>query len=170
MFSYCTDYTATMPAITVYMNCDTRLAINVGMFNLDKNDEFIFVIKNYAYIESSYVFLYRASVSDIDTNGEIFIRIPPATSKHIKPGAFYNFAVMKNAFDSSEPTEYKKLTDNGKILIEYGAQDFLVKDDTLDAESEIISMRLEPIEDTASLEANQFMGTITDIRFELIEE
>ena len=51
MFSYCTDYLATMPDITVYMNCDTRLAINLGMFNLSENDEFIFAIKNYSYIE-----------------------------------------------------------------------------------------------------------------------
>jgi hypothetical protein len=35
-----------MPDITVYMNCDTRLAINLSMFNLGENDEFIFAIKN----------------------------------------------------------------------------------------------------------------------------
>ena len=158
-----------MPEITVYMNCDTRLAINLNMFHLGKNDEFIFVIKNYNYIESSYVFLYRAKASDIDVNGEIFLRIPPATSKHIKPGAFYNFAVMKNAFDRSQPTEYKKLTDNGKINIEYGAQDFTIKDESLE-ESEVIGVRLEPIDDASELKANVFMSEITDIRLELTEE
>ena len=170
MFSYCTDYTATMPTITVYMNCDTRLAINLNMFHLDENDEFIFVIKNYSYIESSYVFLYKAKVSDIDENGEIFIRIPPATAKHIKPGAFYNFAVMQNAFSRSAPTEYKKLTDNGNIHIEYGAQDFTVKSDVADSESEVISIRLEPVDEMPSINANVFMGEITDIRLELIED
>ena len=170
MFSYCTDYTATMPEITVYMNCDTRLAINLSLFNLDANDEFIFVIKNYSYIESSYVFLYRARATDVDENGEIFIRIPPATSKLVKPGAFYNFAVMKNAFNSKEATEYKKLTDNGSIRIEYGAQDFSLKGSEAEAESEVIGVRLEPIDEASPLSANVFMSKITDIRLELIEE
>ena len=171
MFSYCTDYTSTMPAITVYMNCDTRLAINLSTFNLGENDEFIFVIKNYSYIESSYVFLYKARAKDMDENGEIFIRIPPTTSKHIKPGAFYNFSVMKDAFDSSLPTEYKKLTNNGNVIIEYGAQDFLVKNNNcVESESEVVGVRLEPINEDSSLDANIFMSEITDIRLELIEE
>jgi hypothetical protein len=47
-----------------------------------------------------------------------------------------------------EPTEYKKLTDNGAINIEYGAQDMLVKP----AEGEVgydtvESVRLEPVSD-----------------------
>ena len=41
-----TNYLATMPEITVYMNCDTRLAINLRMFDLSDKDEFIFAIKN----------------------------------------------------------------------------------------------------------------------------
>jgi hypothetical protein len=160
-----------MPDITVFINCDTRLAINLTEFNLEENDEFIFVIKNYSYIDSSYVFLYKARAKDIDANGEIFIRIPPATSRLVKPGAFYNFTVMKNAFDTSEPTEYKKLTDNGRVKIEYGAHDFQVKGaDNLELESEVIGVRLEPVDEAASLNANVFMGKITDIRLELIEE
>lgn len=171
MFSYCTDYTATMPDITIYMNCDTRLAINLKRFNLTENDEFIFVIKNYSYIESSYVFLHRARISDMDENGEILFRIPPAASKHIKPGAFYNFAVMQNVFNSNEATEYKKLTDNGSIKIEYGAQDFLVKTEGIDSDSEIISVRLVPISDTdTTLGTNSFMSEVVGIRLELIEE
>jgi hypothetical protein len=158
-----------MPTITVYMNCDTRLAINLSAFNLNEYDEFIFVIKNYSYIESSYVFLYKARVSDMDANGEVFVRIPPTTSKHIKPGAFYNFAVMKNAFSTSEPTEYRKLTDNGSVFIEYGAQDFLPKSDCVDEESEIISIRLELVDDTSDLAFNKFMSEITNVRFELLE-
>ena len=49
MIGGCTNYLATMPEITVYMNCDTRLAINLRMFDLSDNDEFIFAIKNYDY-------------------------------------------------------------------------------------------------------------------------
>lgn len=169
MFSYCTDYTATMPDITIYMNCDTRLAINLGTFNLGENDEFIFVIKNYSYIDSSYVFLYRAKASDVDTNGEIFLKISPTTARLIKPGAFYNFAVMKNAFNRKEPTEYKKLTDNGKIIIDYGAQDFTVESDVQDVESEIISVRMVPICEQNDIEANMFMGEIVGIKLEPID-
>lgn len=165
MFSYCTDYTSTMPVLTVYMNCDSRIAINLDMFNLDKNDEFIFVIKNHSYIESPYVFLYKAKVTDKDENGEIFIRIPPATSKHIKPGAFYNCAVMKNAYDLRLATEYQKLTDNGRVVVEYGAHDFLAHVDT---DGEIVDVRLEPIGENSSVNANVFASEITGIRLEHI--
>ena len=170
MFSYCTDYTATMPDITVYMNCDTRLAINLRMFNLGKNDEFIFAIKNYSYIDSPYVFLFRARASDVDENGEVIFKITPSASKYLKPGAFYNFAVLLNAFDPKKETEYKKLTDNGNIIIEYGAQDIQVYNATDEIDSEIISVRLEPVEISPELEANRFMGEITGLRLELVEE
>lgn len=147
MFSCCTNYLATMPEITVYMNCDTRLAINLRMFDLGDNDEFIFAIKNYDYIDSGYVYLYRARKSDIDKNGEVIFKISPEVSKRIKPGAFYNFSILANAFDLREPTEYKKLTDNGVINIEYGAQDLLLKPDAGEEDYTIDSIRLEPISD-----------------------
>ena len=170
MFSYSTNYTATMPDITVYINCDTRLAINLRMFNLGENDEFIFAIKNYSYIDSPYVFLFRARKSDIDENGEVLFKITPAASKHLKPGAFYNFAVLLNAFDKRKETEYKKLTDNGNIVIEYGAQDILVRDESDDPESEIISVRLERIENTEPLKANMFMGEVVGLRLESLDD
>ena len=59
--------------------------------------------------------------------GEIVFKITPEVSKRIKPGAFYNFSILANAFDLRTPTEYKKLTDNGAIHLEYGAQDITVK-------------------------------------------
>ena len=169
MFSYCTNYTATMPDITVYMNCDTRLAINLRMFNLGDNDEFIFAIKNYSYIDSPYVFLFRARKSDIDENGEVIFKITPAASKHLKPGAFYNFAVLQNAFDKRKETEYKKLTENGNIIIEYGAQDILVYDECDDPESEIISVKLERVTEATDLKANKFMGEVVGLRLESID-
>ena len=46
MLSYCTNYLATMPEITIYMNCDTVLAINLRKFNLSEHDELVFTIKN----------------------------------------------------------------------------------------------------------------------------
>jgi hypothetical protein len=148
MIGGCTNYLATMPEITVYMNCDTRLAINVSLFELSDKDEFIFAIKNYNYIDSGYVYLFRARKKDIDENGEVIFKITPEVSKRIKPGAFYNFSILANAFDLREPTEYKKLTDNGAIHIEYGAQDILVKP----AEDEVgydnvTGIRLEPVSD-----------------------
>ena len=142
------NYLATMPEITVYMNCDTRLAINLRMFDLGDNDEFIFAIKNYDYIDSGYVYLYRARKADIDKNGEVIFKISPEVSKQLKPGAFYNFSIMSNAFSLREPTEYKKLTDNGVIHIEYGAQDLLVKPSAADVGYDNIeSARLEAISD-----------------------
>ena len=154
MLSYCTNYLATMPDITVYMNCDTRLAINLNMFNLGEHDEFIFAIKNYNYIDSPAVFLFRAKKEDIDENGEVLFKITPAASKNLKPGAFYNFAVLVNAFDTKKETEYRKLTDNGNINIEYGAQDLTVKTELSNLNCEVISVRLELLDELSSIKPN----------------
>lgn len=148
MLSYTTNYLATMPEITVYVNCDTRLAINLRLFELGDNDEFIFVIKNYDYIDSPCVFLYRARKSDIDDNGEIIFPIHPEVSRQIKPGAFYNFSMLINAFDPEKETEYKKLTENGTIRIDYGAHDLKNdsgSDDDLSG-YEVAGIRLEQID------------------------
>jgi hypothetical protein len=130
------------------MNCDTRLAINLSLFNLGENDEFIFTIKNYSYIDSPAVFTKRFRATDIDEDtGEVIFKITPEISKRIKPGAFYNFSMLVNAFDDSKDTEYKKLTDNGNIYIEYGAQDFeLDTDFDTDTGYEIVGYRLEQID------------------------
>ena len=169
MLSYCTKYWATMPDITIYMNCDTRLAINLRMFNLGENDEFIFAIKNYDYIESSYVYLFRARNTDMDENGEVIFKITPEVSKQIKPGAFYNFTALVNAFDFRKDTEYKKLTDNGSINIEYGAQDLQTKPNTEPADYDVISVRLEPVpDDTISTPSKLAGSKIVGLRLEEI--
>lgn len=170
MFGYCTNYAAKMPDIVVYINCDTRLAINLRMFNLGENDEFIFAIKNYNYINSPYVFLFKARASDIDENGEVIFKITPAASKHLRPGAFYNFAMLQNAFDLRKETEYKKLTDNGRIILEYGAQDILVQEDAGMQDGEVIGMRLEPTDSFTTPEANKYMGTIADVYLEPVDD
>lgn len=127
MFNHCSYYPATMPEITVYMNCDTRLAVKLRPFNLGDDDEFIFAIKNYDYLDSPYVFLFKARKSDIDENGEVLFKITPEASKQLKPGAFYNLSVLLNAYNTREETEYKKLTDNGSIKLAYGAQDLAIE-------------------------------------------
>ena len=169
MFSYCTNYSATMPDITVFMNCDTRLAINLRTFDLGAADEFIFAIKNYSYIDSSYVFLFRARSSDMDENGDVIFKITPAESKRLKPGAIYNFAVLRNAFDRKKDTEYKKLSDNGNVVIDYGAQDILVHDDAYGVDSEILSVRLEPVDIAADPEAKKFIGEIIGLHIEQLD-
>lgn len=168
MLSYCTNYLATIPEITVYMNCDTRLAINLRLFDLGENDEFIFAIKNYSYIDSPYVFLFRAKKSDIDENGEVLFKITPEASKKLKQGAFYNFSVLANAFDPKKETEYKKLTENGAIRIEYGAQDLLVKDELAALDWEVVGVRLEP--DASVPPVQPEYGEIVGMRFEPISE
>lgn len=162
-----TSYFTELPKIQINMNCDTRLAINLRLFDLGENDEFIFTIKNYDYIESGYVFLYRARRSDIDKNGEIIFKIPPRVSKRLKPGAFYNFAVLANAYDRRQPTEYKKLTDNGKIYIEYGAQDILVpQDPNVLCADEIIAARLAQEDTVIERTKDPLVGEFIDGRLE----
>ena len=149
MLSYCTDYLATMPDIPVYMNCDTYLAINLKALNLGENDEFIFTIKNYDHIDSPYVFLFRARLLDMDKNGEVIFRIDPDISKKIKPGAFYTFTALVNAFNKHEITGYKKLTDNGRILVEYGAHDLAlpITEENTSPFNDVSDVRLEVVDD-----------------------
>ena len=168
MFSCCTNYLATMPDITVYMNCDTILAINLHAFELGENDEFIFVIKNYNYIDSQCVFLFRARKVDIDANGEVIFKIPPEVSKKIKPGAFYSFAMLINAFDTKKETEYKKLTENGYIQIEYGAHDLIIEpQEQLPAEDELTVIDVKLVSPNTVIESDE--NLIISAHLELID-
>jgi hypothetical protein len=158
-----------MPDITVYMNCDTRLAINISMFELGEYDELIFVIKNYSYKDSSYAYMFRAHKGDEDEHGEVIFKIDPDVSKLIKPGAFYNFTILINALNKHVPTEYKKLTDNGRVLIEYGAQDLLIEGPVMPAPfAEVMNARIEPTCDNdVDLAAGiTAVDTITDLKME----
>jgi hypothetical protein len=157
-----------MPEIVIYMNCDTRLAINLRAFNLGKNDEFIFAIKNYDYIDSPYAFLFRARVSDMDENGEVIFKIPPEASKRLKPNAFYNFSVLVDAFDTKKETIYKKLTDNGRILIQYGAHDLMIEPSLEELQSSVSGMRLELIDEVATVP--NYSYEVLDARLEPLDE
>jgi hypothetical protein len=153
------------------MNCDTRLAINLRLFELGEHDEFIFAIKNYSYIDSPVVFLFRARKEDADENGEVIFKITPDASKLLKPGAFYNFSLLINAFHPTEQTEYKKLTENGNIKIEYGAHDLAIETDTAQEQvfNEIISMRLELLEPVIGGN-NTINGEVVGVRLECIDQ
>ena len=120
------------------------------------------------------MFLFRARKADIDENGEVIFKITPAASKHLKPGAFYNFSVLADAFDPKKETEYKKLTDNGSIHIEYGAQDLTVKPDFTPGEepyiSTVLGMRLELLDEISSIGPDKYKCEIEGVRLELIDE
>jgi hypothetical protein len=142
------------------------------MFNMGDNDEFIFVIKNYNYIDSPYVFMQRFKAENIDENGEVLFKIPPEVSKHIKPGAFYNFALLLNAFDSTQETEYRKLTDNGAVRLEYGAQDLTIEPDydiELGFSSAIIGIRLELLDEISSVVPDHSNCEVLGVRLELLD-
>ena len=168
MLSYCTKYLAAMPDITVYMNCDTRLAINLSMFDIGEYDEFIFVIKNFSYIESPYVFLFRARKTDADENGEVIFKIDPDSSKALKPGAFYNFALLMNAHNEFVQTEYRKLTENGRVIIEYGAQELTVGPavEPVSPFQEIIAAQLKPVDEGGICRLTDVVGTILDVELD----
>jgi len=110
-----------MPELTINVNCDTLFAINLKAFGLSDNEELIFSIKNFNYADSDAVFSERIDKKDENENGEVLIKIPPQASKEIKPMAFYNFTLV-SSIGTADQT-YTKITDNGKIRLEYGAQD-----------------------------------------------
>ena len=146
MYSYCTNYAATLPDISVNINCDTVLALNLNSVVLSDHDELVFVIKNYDYIDSPYVYLFRANKQDIDRHGEVIFKVPQSASKFLKHGAFYTLAIFHSAFNTKNDTVYKKLDGRGKIVLDYGAHDFVDSETVAGLEDyEIVSMRLEPI-------------------------
>jgi hypothetical protein len=151
------------------MNCDTILAVNLRALELGTNDEFIFVIKNYDYINSPYVYIFRAKSTDMNRDGEVIFKIPAATVKHMKSNAFYTMAVLVDAFDTKRETVYNKLTDNGRVIIDYGAQNLIVADvDGVD-DYEIVSMRLEPVGDNADFTSCAIANEIVGVSLELVE-
>ena len=170
MSRYNLDYSTPIPDISVFINCDTVLAIDLESLNLGQCDEFIFTIKNYDYANAPYVFLFRARVSDADKNGEVIFKIPYLTSLQLKQSAFYNMSVIVNAFDSKKPSIYNSITANGKIILRYGLPDLTTKF-TIDGceEYEIISTRLERVNDD-TIDCQGIPGGILGMRLEAVED
>jgi hypothetical protein len=103
----------------------------------------------------------------MDERGEVIFNIDPDASKNIKPGAFYNFAVLQNAFNKNKPSEYKKLTENGKVNIEYGAHDLVItKPDEQESLYDVLRARVELTDDDSS---GVISGAITKFRLEDIK-
>ena len=110
------------------------------------------------------------SKNDMDENGEVIFSIDPDTSKKIKPGAFYNFSMLVNSLHPNKMVEYRKLTENGKVIIEYGSQDLALPapEEPPSQFAEIHSIRLERIDSNTKGEAVN--GVITNMRLEAIED
>lgn len=149
MFSYCTNYATDVPDISIYINCDTVIAVNLKSLNLSDLDEFIFTLKNYDYIDAPYIFVFKARKSDADDKGEVVFKIPQRATRRLKPGAFYTMTVLTSAFDTKNETIYTSLSEKGNITLKYGIQDLVMKtDEDIISDYEIISMRLEPMNDS----------------------
>ena len=156
---------AIAPDITVYMNCDTILAIKASRLKDKEEDELVFTIKNYDYIESPYIFMFRAKNTDINENGEILFKIPPECAQQLKPGSFYNISKLSGAFDLRRQTDYIKLTTNGKIFLEYGAQAFTLPKTDLGG-YEILSARLEEVENISDITFDAIYGEILGVQLQ----
>ena len=152
MLNYFINHLIPAPDIAINMNCATRLAINLPMFNLGEHDELIFTIKNYDYIDSPNVFTYTFHKGEEDENGEVFFKIPVEASKKLVPDAFYNFTVFTDANNPLVGTEYKKITHNGKIRLEYGAHDLKVISGDIIPTGEIVGIRFELISEDDNVE------------------
>lgn len=134
------------PDIMVYMNCDTCFALNLSSFNLTEYDELIFTIKNASHRDSRGVFSLRVQKCDMDEKGEVLFKITPDIAKQLKYGAFYNIAILADFYDITKKTEYRKLTDNGKILLDYGAYDLSQEGPKEELfVDNIVGVRLEPV-------------------------
>lgn len=170
MLNYTENFNSDTLAINI--NCDTIIAVNAVQLNLTEADELIFTLKNYDYKNSSYVFIFRGSKADIDSSGNIFIRVRQAASKRLKHGAFYSLAKLSGAFDSKQTTVYEPIT-SGSLKLIYGAQDLVVTDEINDEEDfEFVSVRLERIADNAEILTNPvaFRSEFLSAKFELIDE
>lgn len=164
-----TNCSEMLPDVHISVNCDTVLAINLRELKIGENDEFVFTIKNYDYINSSYVFIFRAKLSDADQNGEVVFKIPASASKRLKHGAFYTIATLINALDTKKETVYSKLADKGNIILGYGMQD-LIESSNLDTlnDFEIVSMRLEPLNSEDESAYTTINDEVIGMRLELL--
>jgi hypothetical protein len=105
----------------------------------------------------------------MDENGEVLFKIPAKTSKLLKPGSFYTFAVLADAYNKKSSTVYKRLTENGNVLIEYGTQDMLVKTDS-DFIGDIVAAKLVTPDTPIDPVENPQTGEILEGRLEITEE
>ena len=118
-----TNYSNELPKITIYANCDNTLTINLGCFSFAPREQLIFVIKNHDYIGAPVEFSETIIPSELNTEKNISILIPKEATNSIKNGAIYTFMLKK------ADAQYSKLTSNGLVQVEYGAQDFELGED-----------------------------------------
>lgn len=145
MYNYFMPRSDDLPIVQLAMNCDTILAINAADLDIQENDELIFTIKNYDYIGSPAIFLKRLRYNEINAAGEIFIKVSHDIVQYVKPGAFWNLSILKDAYDTLKPTQYGRLTDNGRVSIAYGAHD--LGSQPIEPNGEIVGIHLEPLDE-----------------------
>ena len=127
MFNCYKNYSNKMPKITIYANCDTALTLNLGCFSFAPQEQLIFVIKNHDYIDAPVEFLYTITPDPKEVNStydkNVSVIVPKESANKIKNGAIYTF-MIKNG-----DGQYSKLTSNGIVRVEYGAQGLGLEED-----------------------------------------
>ena len=123
MFNCYKNYSNKMPKITIYANCDTALTLNLGCFSFAPQEQLIFVIKNHDYIDAPVEFLDTIIPEELNSDKNISIVVPKESANKIKNGAIYTF-MIKNG-----DGQYSKLTSNGIVRVEYGAQGLGLEED-----------------------------------------
>ena len=124
MFNCYKNYSNKMPKITIYANCDTALTLNLGCFSFAPQEQLIFVIKNHDYVDAPVEFLDTIIPSELNSDKNISIMVPKEYANKIKNGAIYTFMIKNSDGQCS------KLTPNGIVRIEYGAQSLDLKEDS----------------------------------------
>jgi hypothetical protein len=125
MFNCYKNYSNKMPKITIYANCDTALTLNLGCFSFAPQEQLIFVIKNHDYTEAPVEFLHKVEVEKINEDKNYSFVVPKEAAAAIKTGAIYTFMFKHTNGRCS------KVTPNGFIRVEYGADGLIIKEDVV---------------------------------------
>lgn len=102
-----------IPDITIYDGCNTEFAINLQAFDIQADEELIFIIKNFNYRNAPIVYSKILTLADVNEREEVIFEISPKEALLIKPKAKYSIFLKTNG-------EPKRLTPDGNVLLVYG--------------------------------------------------
>ena len=155
-------YSESKKALNAYLNTLGRIEKNRIKDSI-KNDMQTWYPSHHEELNNYYRTLI--GLPPLNENGEVIFNIDPDASKKIKQGATYSCAMLVNATSYNEPSEYVKLTESGKVRLEFGTYDLAlaVPEEPQSSFREVLAARIEPTSEESSCSTK---GTIIDFAIE----
>lgn len=104
-----------MPPIAIAVGCSSIITLDFSYFSCAEDEKIIFSFKNSTLKDAPVIFATTIDLADLDENNQIEIVVDETVANELTEKSFYTFTA-----EAADGTR-RKLTDNGRIVLQYGA-------------------------------------------------